>query len=340
VPGPLDSVTWRVYSAEQSIDPGPELNGIADARALVQRIKKSNWWRTELVESPRVRLKIGGGQTGDWRVSWASPNASYCPTSWLLSFHPQMINEIVVLHELAHCLSPRRWGNVKQLRRERLDYGDLPMHGPAFTGLLSALVAEFGAGVNHEDLSDAYRHFEVPIAEMSHIREAVLEGREVESLVLAMIERSQAEQDAREAERERNGEPPREYRVPTVEWGWWLLHMRRHVARRRGEKVMGRQALADRITPMERCSVRDIQRVEESEAPPADPHLRRIAMAMVAALGIDPVWARHSLGLVRWDSGVELEELRLVNADWADYVNHLNTLLEQRPPYWTDDGER
>ena len=340
MPGPLDSATWRVYSAEQSVDPGPKMDGISDAREVVQRIKKSRWWRTELVESLAVRLKIGGGETDAYRVSWAAPNASFCPTSWVLSFHPEMLNEIVVLHELAHCLAPRRWGNVKQLRRERMEFGDLPQHGAAFTGLLSTLVAEFGSGVNHEDLSDAYRHFEVPVEEMPDIRTAIEEGREVESLVKTIIERSQAEQDVEDSERQRKGEAPREYRIPTMEWGYWLLHLRREVHRRRGGSLMGRQRLADTVTPMQRCSARDIQIIEESEALPEDPRLRRIAMGIVAALGIDPIWARNSLGLVRWETGVELEELRLVDAGWVEYVEHLNNLLEERPPFWTDDGAR
>ncbi len=340
VAGSPDSATWRIYSAEQWIDPGPQVDGVSGARELVQRIKKSKWWRTELVESPRVRVTIGGGEGETYRASWAAPNASYCPTSWVLSLHLEMLNEIVVLHELAHCLSPWRWGNVKQLRRERMDFGEVATHGPAFTGLLSALVAEFGAGVNHEELSDAYHHFEVPIDEVPDIRAAIEQGREVESLVWAMIEKSNAKWDAAESERQRNGEPPREYRIPTIEWGDWLPHMRRHASGRPGERLIGRQRLADMIAPLQHCSPRDIQVIEESEAIPENPRLRRIAMGIVAALNVDPIWARHSLGLVRWDCGVELDELRLVNAGWVEYVEHLNNLLQQRLPFWVEEGAR
>jgi hypothetical protein len=60
----------------------------------------------------------------------------------------------------------------------------------------------------------------------------------------------------------------------------------------------------------------------------------------VAFLGIDPVYARHHLGLVRWDCGVDLDELRLVNPDWVALVEHLIALGNARPPIWTVPGDR
>jgi hypothetical protein len=67
-------------------------------------------------------------------VSWAAANRQFCPTTWTLHLHPEMLNPIVVLHEFAHCLAPRFAGDISQLRRGRLVHRRLHDHGPEFTG--------------------------------------------------------------------------------------------------------------------------------------------------------------------------------------------------------------
>jgi hypothetical protein len=73
---------------------------------------------------------------------------------------------------------------------------------------------------------------------------------------------------------------------------------------------------------------------------PASPRLKRLAMCIAVAFGVDPIWARYQLGLVRWDCGVELAELRAINAEWVALVEHLNELLRTRPPRWVLEGDR
>ncbi|HEU4425920.1 MAG TPA: hypothetical protein VFR67_25560 [Pilimelia sp.] len=91
---------------------------------------------------------------------------------------------------------------------------------------------------------------------------------------------------------------------------------------------------------MERCTRNDIKTIESAEAPPEDVRLRRIALCLAVALGLDPIYMRFQLGLVRWDCDVELEELESINPDWVALVDTMNQQIAERPPKWAVEGER
>jgi hypothetical protein len=127
--------------------------------------------------------------------------------------------------------------------------------------------------------------------------------------------------------------------IPEWTWGDRLLAMRECAgtgARRR----MGREQLAQLVSRVERCSSRDVQRLEAAKQLPEDPRLRRIAMCMAVALGLDPIYARYQMGLARWDCGVELDELAMINPGWVELVEAMNRQLAARPPRWVVDGDR
>lgn len=323
----MDSHQWRVYSAEQSIDPGASLDGVEQARALVRRVRRSAWWRDVLGYVTRVRVVVDGTVNAQGTWSYAQPDRYFLARSHTLHMHPTHLKEIIVLHELAHCLSPSFTGDPRRIARGYLDHAPLHPHGSGFTGMLSELVSRFGTGINHEQLTDAYRHFEVQVDPLEDVLRDRLLSLEVEAAAQAQLEDLQS----RGTRRQRRG------CIPDFPWGWWLLKMRKWESDR---PHLGRARLAELISPVERCAARDIKTLEDSRERPEDLRLRRIGLAAAAVLGVDPVWARTELGLVRWECGIDLGELATVAPGWVANVEHLNELLASRPVYWEAEGER
>lgn len=333
----MDTFTWRVYCAEQSIDVGDDLPDIAAARALVTRVCRSSWWRQQIGPVPALRVKLSGRDTPDgWMESWAAPNRDLCPDAWVLHIHPRMLNPVVVLHEVAHTIAARMTGELHQIRRGRVSWLRLHQHGPEFTGAFAELLARFGTGSNHADLADAYRHYEVPVMDLEQVLAARAHSDAVEQAVAEVLEQADREYAATAAASQQGGARPTPW-IPDIEWGWWLRSARRW---RPGVATVSQVKLARAISPVERCTARDVAAVETARQPPTDPRLRRIAMAAVAVLGLDPIWARTEVGLVRWECGIELDELESVAPDWVATVNHLNELAEARPPLWRVQGAR
>jgi hypothetical protein len=360
-----------VYSAEQTIELGAPLASVHDARALVRRARRSAWWRTNIGPLPSIQVVVDGRSRGEWAESWSSPNRRYGPDRWVIHVHPDMLNEIVVLHELTHCIAPQWAGYPRRIRRGHLDWAQLHWHGPEFTGLFAELLRRYGTGDNHLELAAAYRHFEVPVAGIDEVLAARAHSATVALAIADTLAETEhrAEQAERAADATRTAEsdqptagdpvgagheggaaagPARPARcggvVPSFEWGWWLTSSRRRPGRTmtagRRQRLVGRDRLAALISPVEPCTARDIAALEEAPELPDDVRLRRIAMTAVAVLEIDPVWARTVLGLVRWDCNVELDELRGVAPDWVAHVEHLNELGSTLPERWSVPGQR
>ncbi len=137
--------------------------------------------------------------------------------------------------------------------------------------------------------------------------------------------------------------PPGGWKVPEFTWGDALFRMRvtpRGEDGRRFGRRIGRDRLAAQISQVERCTRRDIEKVETATTLPDEPHLRRVAMCFAVAMWIDPIYMRHVMGLVRWDCHIELDELRIINPGWVELVEQMNRQLEERPPRWVVEGER
>jgi hypothetical protein len=336
-----DVTTWRVYSAEQSIEGGQTFSTADEAIAFGKSVTASRWWaeRYPNLDAHAIDIREGGNK---WEsrdgtpvtTSFSVPDRSWLPTSWRVELHPTMLQELVVLHELAHCVSPRHDGDVAGMRKRQVLTRPHPTHGPMFTATLTALVREFGTGDHCAELADAYAHFEVAMATDSELRAAVDRGLQVEEILADWFDETEtpsatgSEETTPVVER-----PPAQ--IPTWTWGDEL----RLIRSRPGPKV-SQSAVAAAVSAIEPCTRRHIARLENATDLPDDPRLRRIAMGLVAFRGIDPVYARHHLGLVRWDCGVELDELRQVNSNWVALVEHLNALGDARPPIWSVTGDR
>jgi hypothetical protein len=303
-------------------------------------VTASRWWaeRYPYPDAHAIDISTGGDE---WILRDGTPVASsfsvrdrrWLPTSWRVELHPTMLQELVVLHELAHCVSPRYDGDVAGMRKRHVLTRPHPGHGPMFTATLTALVREFETGNHRADLADAYAHFEVTMATDSELREAVDRGLQVEEILADWFSEIEAPSAAGSETTPAVERPPAQ--IPTWTWGDELRGMRS-----RPRPKISQSAVAAAVSAIEPCTRHHIARLENATALPDDPRLRRIAMGQVAFLGIDPVYARHHLGLVRWDCGVDLDELRLVNPDWVALVEHLIALGNARPPIWTVPGDR
>lgn len=193
-----DSVTtWRLYSAEQSVPLGEPLPDLAAARALVRRARRSVWWRDNVEYNPSIRVVLGGRSDDEgWTESFAYPDPTV-PGLWIISLHPTMLNDLIVLHELAHCIAPRMIFSGRRRRRGALhSHAMAPDHGAGFAGAMAELVREFGEGVSHDDLRSAYEHFGVPALSLYEYRLAVSDSLLAEADDADMRAESRAMSDA------------------------------------------------------------------------------------------------------------------------------------------------
>lgn len=134
-----DVPTWRVYSAEQSIEGGQTFTSVDDAVAFGNSVTTSRWW-TDRYPNPDARAIdiCEGGE--DWALpngtaiasSFTASDRSLLPTRWRVELHLTMLRELVILHELAHCVSPRP---DRAPRAHRLGPRDLLDVGPGLPKL-------------------------------------------------------------------------------------------------------------------------------------------------------------------------------------------------------------
>jgi hypothetical protein len=359
-----DTVMWRVYSAEQSLEEGRRFESLEALWDYVYNLAPdlAEWWGEHYGERPGPDLKIEvGGE--EWPedglvASYASPDQEAAPRMWTISFHPQMATEVVVLHELAHCLAPRYYGDVARLRRQLsrrkiVDVESYHGHGPMFAATLVSLLHRYGNTGDHAELQEAYQHFEVPIASAEDFTQACHDQHQLQQLALEIEESIRAwcaELDAkRPSGNDRNPaqqtshtdldtSAPAEERpatcVPRDWWGRWLF-----LSRRQGKTITFR-SIAEAVSRAQPCSPRAISRLERIPERPSRPRDLRIAMATAAFLGLDPVWVRTACSLSPHNCHITLEELRAVNPAWVDDVEHLNQLGATRPSKWDLSAHR
>jgi hypothetical protein len=330
----MTTVTWRVYAAEQSTGLGQRFESVCALERFVQRVVGSRWWRKRYAEVGPITVESVNVIDGP-AMAFAQAAGSKFGGGYRVVFEPSALTEAVTLHELAHCLQPIWVGDEAQLRsRQRhIEFVHPDPHSAYYARAHVDLVAEFLSDRQHSDLLDAYRHFEVDVAEDIELAES----RRLSEL---FGQRHTAEQERAEEERAAHQESYTGI-VPSIDWGDWMKMLRRRSARTDGKRgSWSRTGIVEAVRPIGRYTIADVSALEASPTLPDDARLRRLAMAAAAAYDLDPVWARTALGLARWDCGIELDELSLINADWTARVEHLNSLIEGRPPLWQLDGER
>lgn len=330
---PMDSYEYLTMSAEYSIRHAP-LPDIAAARALIARARRSAWFRRGFPEVRRIEVGSGGDtyDTG-WIRSWTD-HAYWSPDRFRISIHPAQLNDVVVLHELAHVIAPQWTGDLERIRSGRDFARRAPDHGAEYLAMLVEVLRRFGPPGLSDDLRDAHAHFGVRACGLDEAMAARQSSSEIEALHRSWTEQVQAEsqEHAAAAAAALAGRPVPSVPVALRElpWGWWLLDLRRYGPGRH----FGRAALAAHISQVEPCTERDIRAIERSPARPEDLRLHRIALLCAAAIGIDPLRMRTELGLVRWECDLELEDVGRVAPDWAAHVQSMNDLIRARPPYF------
>lgn len=341
---PQDLTQWRVYSAEQSVAVGSTFDTIGDAQAFLWWVQSTAWWAATFPGAPGITATLGGGSNADGDIqSFAAPASA---GDWTISLHPRMLNALVVLHEVAHCVAPQRYGDIKRLRRGAIDLREHHPHGPYFRAALAALAHRYKIGVDPDELRRAYAHFELETPDLEALQRAREHSAEVDAVwaeVWEEHERRWAADPELIARRQRLlpalPEVPPEAAAPIIPrelWGDWILTMRRHARR----TMVSQARLAGLVDPVVHCTPRDVARLERLAEPPATEIDRARCLAFIAVLEVDPVWAETHHGLAAGQTTLTLEALEPIAPNWVELVRHLNGLLETRPPRWFADGDR
>lgn len=350
---PQDLTQWRVYSAEQSLPPGQQFENVDEATTYLWWVQSTRWWKTTFPGAPTITLEIGGNSNGYEAQSFAHQTGA---GEWKVSLHPRMMNAIVLLHEVAHCVAPTKEGNIKQIEKGKLSFGNHHHHGPFFRAALAALAERYQVGVDPNELRRAYEHFELETPSLEELTEARAHSIDVERALAEMWERHEREwaSNPKRIEMEERAERAREeHRAelaakgvdldsdrtdgswrPGSWWGDWLWLARRH------DNRTSQRRLAEMVRPVVRCSPRDVARLERLREPPASTLDWQRCLAFVAVLGLDPVWAETHYGVAAGETSLSLERLEVVAPEWVGVVRHLNDLLAARPPRWEAPGDR
>lgn len=351
---PQDLTQWRVYSAEQSLPPGQQFENLDEAATYLWWVQSTRWWKTTLPGAPTITLEIGGNSNGVEVQSFAQETGD---DTWKVSLHPRMMNAVVLLHEVAHCIAPTKTGNIKEIAKGKLSFGSHHHHGPYFRAAFAALAERYQIGVDPDELRRAYEHFELETPGIEELVEARAHSVEVERAVAVMWERHEREwaSDPKRIEMQERAQRAREEHeaelvakghdldadraedggwIPRRWWGDWIWLTRRH------DNRTSQRRLAELVSPVVKCSARDVARLERlREAPTSTLDWQR-CLAFVAVLGLDPVWAETHYGLAAGETSLSLAQLDAIAPDWAADVRHLNALLAARPPRWEAPGDR
>ncbi|MFB2586967.1 hypothetical protein [Herbiconiux liukaitaii] len=350
---PIDLTQWRVYSAEQSLPIGQEFADINEASTYLWWVQSTQWWKATFPDAPTVDVVCGGESNRTEQASFARAAGE---GRWQISLHPRMMNSIVLLHEVAHCLAPRQYGDIKRIERGKIDGGRYHPHGEHFRGTFAALAERYKIGVDPQELRRAYEHFELDTASIEAVVEARAHSADVERAQaeiwarherewkndprrIEMEERAAKAQREHEAELDQEGasQPARPERgwIPPTFWGDWIWLTRRHF-----RPHISQKRLAAEVSSVVRCTARDVARIERLEhRPEAELDIQR-AVAFAAVLDIDPVWAESHRGIAPGLLTLSLEQLEPVAPEWVEQIRHLNALLETRPPRWRVEGDR
>ncbi len=341
---PVDLHTWRVYSAEQSLPVGQVFESADEARTYLWWVQSTRWWKETFVHAPTIELEIAGDATQTDAISFAR---SVGPGRSIISLHPRMMNSIVLLHEIAHCVSPKATGDPDQLRKGVLAYRPFHNHGSMFRAAFCVLAERYRVGVVPDDLRLAYAHFELEVASENDLFEACAKSPEVATAFAELMERARIAREEREelkraaadtdtdtaAQQDLEDTPL--WGSTDVWWGSWLA-----TERRLAKPMLSQTALAQRISKVMPCTQKTVSRVEHLKAEPHGLSEKAVALASAAIHNMDPVWIETALGLAPSTNTLTLDRLDEIAPDWVSVVRHLNALVDARPPRWEASGNR
>ncbi|PTT60040.1 hypothetical protein [Arthrobacter sp. HMWF013] len=348
---PQDVRQWAVYAAEESLEPGATFADEAAARSFLDRILASDTWHQHFPAMTDIELIVKTPGDGDAvTFSAAAPSTTDPLGSATIWIHTRMMNEMVLLHELAHCVQPRYLGEIKQPKNKDPEAGlpsDASGHGhdTYFQATFVWLCEQFGTTDTHHQLREAYVHFGHPAASeesLWEMQQRTLYWTPLEVLrsatILSRLEQDRAEFTAafpqlaeKAAQRRQEFE---EQRPPGTRFGglfWDLRDFCHRVSKKRVAEIISR------VVP---CKTSDLTRLERLEHPPETEKDARLAVYYAVALGADPSWARTAFGVTRFHPKVPMSDLIKINRPWVLLVRRLNRMLRERQPYWTGAGPR
>lgn len=125
---PRDSQRARLYRAEDEVDPGRRLPTVEKLQAYVDGVAGSDWFRSRWGDRA-FEVRPGHGH----RRATADANGVLQLPRWART-------EVVVLHEVAHCLTSVAFA----------------AHGPEYAGVLLALVRRAVDPGTAQKLEDAF----------------------------------------------------------------------------------------------------------------------------------------------------------------------------------------
>jgi hypothetical protein len=343
---PLDLTMWRVYSAEQSLPAGQIFDSVEDAQTYLWWVQSSKWWKTTFPDAPHITVEIKGDGDRSGIRSYAHRISS---GEAVVSLHPRMMHSLVLLHEVAHCIAPRSYGDIKKIRKGYVANGYHHDHGEYFRSAFSALADRFKLGVDSDELRQAYAHFELETPGLDELLAAREHSSAVDKAVAEMWEETEKRwtTDPKQiATRERIAQARAEHNtkesddqpsgwIPPSWWGDWIWLTRRHFRPKASQ-----ERLADEVSPVVKCTARDVARLERSKTPPQNLLDLQRCVAFVAVMQVDPVWAETHKGLAAGSHSLELDELDGIAPEWVAELRHLNALLKARPPRWEVQGDR
>lgn len=323
-----DSQQFRVYASEWSIAKGQAFDRLQDVAEFVDRVVGSSFWHQHFGFIETVTVERNPDP------DWSTGHRELLATTGTIQIADAHLNELVVLHELAHVASPLftgpasyHRGGLPEWSRRRTAGG----HDGYFTGLNALLVSQFISDRHAGLLHDAYTHFGVPMGE--DVLESVKHSRwSIEPRAAEWAKTLDTMEAENRASRAAQGNP--EPVPPQPWWGSWLWEYRKLLY------AQSQRALATDLSKFERCSPSDVRAIERSKEFPTDSRLLRLAMMAGVYYGVDPIWMRTALGLTRWETGVPMGVLVKVNPNWVRFVRQLNRALKERPPLWVDSAHQ
>ena len=125
---PRDNQRTRLYRAEGEVDSGRRLPTVARMQAYVDAVVAADWFLARWGEQT-LEVRPGFGH----RRATADQNGVLQMPKWARS-------ELVLLHEVAHCLTPV----------------DVAAHGPEYAGVLLALARRAMSPATGQRLEDAF----------------------------------------------------------------------------------------------------------------------------------------------------------------------------------------
>lgn len=333
-PNSEDVQQWAVYAAEHAVSAGSIVDGQEGAQKLINTILADCRVSTRYPLMTRVDVtvhnhveELAGRPV---IVSRGGPSGKMPYEVAAIRMHEEMLNEVVLLHELAHCLQPRfadrHDRHVGQTDWQELDHG----HDEWFRATFCWLLEVFGSDISHSDLREAYVQFKLSIPNDDEL--LVMLARDAE-----LQPRVQDELDLRSVESEEFyvsiGRSRSEFHIPSFDLGDVFRAMRRH------HKITKTQ-MASSISRVQRCTTADITRMDSLSALPESREDRRFALYIGVVLGLDPRWLYTGYGLHRMEVGAKMADLVLLNRRWVETVRWMNRTMRARPPRWFVAGER